>query len=787
MKKHTLLSFVFALSLMAGTVLAQRITVTVAGNGTGGYTGDSGPAKKASLFAPNDVSIDAAHNIYFSDQTRTRIRKVTSITGTISTIAGGGTSTADGISALDAGVNVDAMCSDASGNVYFVSTVTNTVRKIDAATDIITTVAGGGTSAADGISALSASLTGVNSICIDGTGNLYVIAGNRVRKINLATGIITTIAGTGSAGYSGDGGPAISATLSAPMYVAVDNTGNVYFGDQSAGISFSDYIRRIDAVTGIITTAFGGGGVLFDCTGAACMIGGLSGMCCDHNGDVIFNEWSCSCRKWNHTSNWVSQIAGNFYVEAFGNDTSSDYAYMNFNYGICADENNNYYIADRGNNRIRKVITLNTTPTFAFGEAQTMQSCTAATLVNDLLWVTDIDAGQTETWSVVTPPSHGTLGGFPATAVSSGTVETTKPLTGLTYTPFAAYTGTDVFIVKVYDGTSSNQITIRMDVLPTAAVSGPANVCVGAAITLSPSLWGGVWSVSNPNASVSSSGVVTGVMTGADNVLYTVNSGCGEVTVTKPITIVTTPDAGTISGVANTCAGTTVTLTETAAGGIWSTTALGVSVSAAGVVTGLSGGTNVIHYSVSNACGISMTSHTIDVTPLPDAGTISGTDEVCIQSPMVFVTSATNSGTWHFTNGHATISSIGVVTGTSAGVDTLVYTALNVCGTSHSSMPVTIKDCKTTLESPVTSSTPSINVYPNPASATLNIHTEGLPAGMLSITIADVTSRIVLRDEMMNSTTATKTIDISTLKDGAYMLTIGNDDVHFVNKIIVNK
>jgi sugar lactone lactonase YvrE len=244
---------VYALLLIAGTnpLQAQRITVTTVGTGVAAYGGDGGAGKFAKLSGPNDVCMDAAGNLYISDIGNGRIRKVAANTGIITTYAGGGTSTADGIPAVEALFTPNYMCIDPAGNIY-VSTGTQ-IRRIDAVTGIINTVAGTLSSGygGDGGPATAASLFVPMDICLDRAGNIYVVdQGNyRIRKISAATNIITTIAGTGVPSYSGDGGPAISAKVELPYAIAVDTFGNVFFSDQE-GI----YIREIYAATGIINT-----------------------------------------------------------------------------------------------------------------------------------------------------------------------------------------------------------------------------------------------------------------------------------------------------------------------------------------------------------------------------------------------------------------------------------------------------------------------------------------------------------------------------------------------------
>src|ERR1035437_9238626 len=201
MKKRTTTFLMFALLMITGNNIlkAQRITVTIAGTGDFGYSGDWGTCKQAKINQPMDVCMDALHNIYFVDQ----------------------------------------------GN--------NRIRKVSAANGIITTIAGGGSLTVDGIPATSASLS-PNYMCIDATGNLYVSTSNQVRKIEASTGIITIIAGTAVAGYGGDGGPATVANLNSPLGICIDVAGNIYIVD---GANYR--IRKVTAATGIITTIAGSG------------------------------------------------------------------------------------------------------------------------------------------------------------------------------------------------------------------------------------------------------------------------------------------------------------------------------------------------------------------------------------------------------------------------------------------------------------------------------------------------------------------------------------------------
>ena len=234
---------------------------TIAGTGERGYSGDGGPATEARLSSPGGVAVDAASNIYIADNRNNRIRKVDASTGTINTIAGSGERGYGGdggpatgaLLYLPGGVAVDG-----SGNVYIADVGNRRIRKVDVITGSISTIAGRGQwgYSGDGGPAIEARLASPTDVAVDGTVNVYIAdaGNNRIRKIDAATGTITTIAGKGEEGYSGDGGPATEARFSYPGDVAVDSAVNVYIAD--AG---NNRIRKIDAATGTITTIAGTG------------------------------------------------------------------------------------------------------------------------------------------------------------------------------------------------------------------------------------------------------------------------------------------------------------------------------------------------------------------------------------------------------------------------------------------------------------------------------------------------------------------------------------------------
>jgi uncharacterized protein (TIGR03437 family) len=241
-------------------VSASRIITTVAGNGTQGFSGDGGPATSASFFYPHGVAVDAAGNVFIADTFNNRIRKV-SAGGIVTTIAGGGTAgLGDGGPATSASLSSPTVVAvDASGNLFIADPYNNRIRKVSAS-GIITTVAGNGTQGfgGDGGPATSASLDTPFGVAVDSSGNLFIAdTGNyRIRKVS-ASGIITTVAGNGTPGLAGDGGAATSASLSLAYAVAVDVSGNLFIAD-----TYNDRIRQVSA-GGIITTVAGVGTVPF--------------------------------------------------------------------------------------------------------------------------------------------------------------------------------------------------------------------------------------------------------------------------------------------------------------------------------------------------------------------------------------------------------------------------------------------------------------------------------------------------------------------------------------------
>jgi DNA-binding beta-propeller fold protein YncE len=244
--------------------MAQQgwIIATAVGTGERGFAGDGGPAAAARLDGPFDVGFDPAGNLYFSDTFNHRIRRVDALGGTIATIAGNGVAgyAGDGGPAIAASFNEPyGIAVDRGGNVYVADRHNHCVRRIDAGTGVVTTLAGDGSAgfAGDGGPAAAARLVEPNGLGLDPEqARLFIadVADHRVRVVDLVHGAIATFAGTGEAAHTGDGGPATAAGVFGARAVKVAADGRVYILERQGST-----LRAVDPVTGIIATVAGTG------------------------------------------------------------------------------------------------------------------------------------------------------------------------------------------------------------------------------------------------------------------------------------------------------------------------------------------------------------------------------------------------------------------------------------------------------------------------------------------------------------------------------------------------
>ena len=639
MKKVLLLTL--TLFFFCINVNAQVITL-IGGNGTAGYSGDSGPATAAELSNPDGLVIDTSGNIYVAEYGNNTIRKITP-SGIITTYAGNGTPgySGDGGPASAAKLSAPVkLAIDNVGNIYVADHGNNVIRKITPA-GIISTFAGTGTAGfyGDAGPATNAKFNYPAGVAIDPVTQDLIIAdldNYRIRRVSSSTGIISTIVGNGTAGAIGDGGPATAAEVNGAFGVHVDMTGNIYIAD-----AYNNKVRKITISTGIITTIAGTGVASYDGDGIAATAAELnnpSGVYVDSVGNIyIGDQFNYRIRKIN-SAGIISTIIGNG-VEGFSGDgglataaevSSADEVFYN--------KNGNLVFTDDANNRIRELAP-----------------------VSPITGITSICMGDTSELSDVS--SGGTW------SSSNTGVATINSFTGLV-TGITA--GTSV-ISYILDSTSYATIVVTVNAAANAGtITGTTNVCVGSTITLSDTASGGVWTSTHTSIATigSSTGIVTGVGSGTDTVKYIVTNACGSATAIKIITV--NPSPGPILGNTSLCTGSSTSLSDTSSG-TWSSSNSTVATigSSTGIVTGVGVGTTTITDRGVSGCFV-----TIIVTVNSGVASIISTNpKVCV-GLTIPLSDATTGGTW--SSGSTTIatvgSSSGVVAGIASGTAKISYT-----------------------------------------------------------------------------------------------------------------
>ena len=334
---------------------------TLAGTGEGGYGGDGGLPTEALVHRPTGVAVDAAGNVYVADTGNHRVRRIDASTGRIETLAG----TGEGGYGGDGGPATKAILSyptgvavDAAGNVYVADLGNHRVRRIDASTGRIETLTGrgGGGYGGDGGPAAEALVYGPTGVAVDATGNVYVaVRGNsRVRRIDASTGRIETLAGTGEHGYGGDGGPAAEALLFGPTGVAVDAAGNVYVADY-----VNSRVRRIDAATGWIETLAGTGEYRYggdDGPATEAALNSPYGVAVDAAGNVyVADSGNDRVRRVDASTGWIETLAGTGEGGYGGDGGPAAEALLFGPTGVAVDAAGNVYVADYVNSRVRRI------------------------------------------------------------------------------------------------------------------------------------------------------------------------------------------------------------------------------------------------------------------------------------------------------------------------------------------------------------------------------------------------------------------------------------------------
>jgi len=339
----------------AQTTFRYTIT-TVAGTGTSGFSGDGGQATSAQLSIPWGIAVDKSGNLYIADEINNRIRMVAT-DGTITTIAGSGTNgyAGDGSAATSANLNYPAAIAvDGSGNVYISDTGNHVIRK-RAAGGTITTFAGTNVAGyyGDGGAATSAQLNLPLGVALDSAGNLYIADTliSMIRKV-ASNGTITMVAGSTLSGYGGDGGAATSAQLHEPFGVTVDAAGNMYISD-----TFNHEVRKV-TTDGTITRIAGTGTRGYSGDGGPATEAKLNypeGLAVDSAGNLFIAD-SLNCRIRVVTpSGIITTVAGTGKFGSLGDGGPATSAQLNTPSGVALDAAGNLYIADSQNSLVRRL------------------------------------------------------------------------------------------------------------------------------------------------------------------------------------------------------------------------------------------------------------------------------------------------------------------------------------------------------------------------------------------------------------------------------------------------
>jgi streptogramin lyase len=341
--------------------MTEYLITTAVGTGEKGFAGDGGPAKAALLNGPFDVAFDSAGNLYFSDTFNNRIRRVDARSGVISTVAGNGEKgySGDGGPATAASLNEPyGILLDSAGNLYIADRLNRRVRGVDASSGIITSLAGTGEAAYGGDDgpAGRAGLAEPNGLAFDvAQRHLYItdVADNRVRVVDLVSRTIATFAGTGKAEHSGDGGKATAAGTFGARAVKVGKDGTVYILERQGSS-----LRAVDPKTAVISTIAGTTARGYGGDGGPALEAVFDApkeMAIDPSGDIlIVDTENHAIRRIDHASGIVTNVAGG-HKGSGGDGGPATEAGLDRPHGAVVGPDAAIYIGDTNNHRIRKV------------------------------------------------------------------------------------------------------------------------------------------------------------------------------------------------------------------------------------------------------------------------------------------------------------------------------------------------------------------------------------------------------------------------------------------------
>lgn len=498
-------------------VCGQPLITTIAGMADKpGFAGDGGPAIQAKIYSPNGLCFDPAGNMYIADYNNQRVRKVDAGTGNISTIAGTGTAGfgGDGGPAVNAVFNHPTrVYADKSNHLFVVDYDNYRVRSIDLGTGIITTIAGNGTK--NYVNGGIATSNGMQpaSVTMDKTGYLYI--GHRrddlgpnigfISRLDPGTGIITTIAGNGTSGVSGDGGPAINAQLTSPEGLSFDGAGNLFFVDHN-----NYRVRKIAATTGIITTVAGGGSINGAPDGTPALQAGLNNptdVLADGDGNLIIcDENDERVRKVDMQTGLLSTLAGTGYLATGPDCVNPTTEGLNDCVAAAFDADGNLCFTENASHRVRKIFT----PPSIAGVTLTITLGIGAGCegypISYYSRLTNVSGHGIYTWKV-----NGQDAGSDAPGLTSSTLHD-----GDVVNCVFSFPGTGT--CPIPNSVTSNSLTVHVQPFKTPAVSISTpftTICKGGTVTFTAT-------VSNAGDAPSYQWLLNGLPAGIDSKTYTV-------------------------------------------------------------------------------------------------------------------------------------------------------------------------------------------------------------------------------------------------------------------------
>jgi DNA-binding beta-propeller fold protein YncE len=348
--------------VLLATMASDPEIATVAGTGIAGDSGDGGPAVTARLDQPFDMAFDRQGNVFLTDTFNHRIRRIDCVTGKIATVAGTGKSgfTGDGGPAVMAQLNEPyGIAVDQPGNLYFADRLNRRVRRVEARTGLIATVAGNGTKvfAGDGGAATDAGLVEPNGVALARDGHWLLIAdvaGHRIRRVDLASGRISTFAGTGNGRHEGDGGLAANASIWGARAVDVGRDGSVYILEREG-----NRLRVVSPHTGIISTIAGTAAKGYSGDGGRAglaLFNGPKELAVDPTGNIwVVDTENHAIRSIDAATKQIRTVAGTGRPGSEGDGGPATKARLDRPHGVAIGPDGSIWIADTNNHRIRRV------------------------------------------------------------------------------------------------------------------------------------------------------------------------------------------------------------------------------------------------------------------------------------------------------------------------------------------------------------------------------------------------------------------------------------------------